>query len=239
MRFFLFILTGFISLHLLLACNKQSINTPVPGVQNGVDTFKNMLALGDSYTIGEAVSDTDRYPVQTTSILRSKGIFFNSPEIIAITGWTTANLLHKLTVSPPVRPSYDIVTLLIGVNNQFQGLSQDTYRTEFTQLINKAIQYACNRSSHVIVLSIPDWGVTPYAIGGLYNQQLIARQIDSFNVINKDVSVQAGVNYIDITGDSRMAANDLSLIAYDGLHFSGKEYRIWAMKLEAVVRMVL
>ena len=239
MRSFLLLLTAFLSLPVLIACNKQNSHTMVPVVQNSADTIKNMLALGDSYTIGQSVPDTDRYPVQTASILKTKGVFFNLPEIIAITGWTTANLLNKLSTSPPVRQSYDIVTLLIGVNNQFQGLSQDVYHTEFTLLINKAILYAGNRKNHVIVLSIPDWGVTPFAISGHYDQQLIARQIDSFNVINHDVSVQAGVNYINITGDSRMAANDLSLIANEGLHFSGKEYHIWAMKLEAIIRAVL
>jgi lysophospholipase L1-like esterase len=173
--------------------------------------------------------------VQTVNILSAENIHFTTPEIIARTGWTTADLVNAIKNSPPKFPSYDVVTLLIGVNNQYQGLSQDQYKTEFTTLLNTAIQYAGNHNKRVIVLSIPDYSVTPFAKGT--DTAYIARQIAAFNLINKNISLQAGVNYLDITADTRLAATDTSLIAYDGLHPSGKEYKIWAESLSGIIKM--
>jgi lysophospholipase L1-like esterase len=201
------------------------------------DTISTYLALGDSYTIGQSVAADDRYPVQTIQLLFNDSIKFDPPEIIAQTGWTTANLLNRINSSPPTKTTYDIVTLLIGVNNQYQGLSQDQYRIEFTTLLNKAIQFAGNKTNRVIVLSIPDYSVTPYAAN--YDKLKISTQIDSFNLINKAVSLAADVGYLDITASTRMAATDTTLIAYDGLHPSGKEYSKWAAWLAPMIKEAL
>jgi len=200
-------------------------------------TLKSFLALGDSYTIGQSVSETDRFPVQTIKYLNAQGFNFSAAEIIAHTGWTTGNLLSSLAGAAPVNPTYDIVTLLIGVNNQYQHKTEQEYADEFLILLNKAIQYAGNNKKRVIVLSIPDYSVTPYASGS--DKALIAKEIDEFNAINKKIAMQAAVNYIDITGFTRMAATNASLIATDGLHPSGIEYAIWANQLLPVVKIAL
>ncbi|MGG9961088.1 GDSL-type esterase/lipase family protein [Ferruginibacter sp. SUN106] len=221
--------------YLLLACKKQNIVTPPPQVITG--SYKTYLALGDSYTIGQSVTEAERFPSQTVSLLKIDSINFNAPEYIATTGWTTGNLINAINATPPARASYDFVTLLIGVNNQYQGRSQVEYATEFTSLLNTAIQFAGNRPYRVAVLSIPDWSVTPFANG--QNKALIAKQIDSFNIINKQIALAKSANYIDITASTRMAATDPSLVATDGLHPSGKEYNKWAVLLAAVIKSKL
>ncbi len=195
------------------------------------------LALGDSYTIAQSVPSTESYPVQTVNILSAENVHFITPEIIARTGWTTTDLLNKIKSSPPQQSSYDIVTLLIGVNNQYQHLSEDQYKTEFRTLLNKAIQYANNNKKRVIVLSIPDYSITPFAQGS--DTANITQQINLFNQINRTISLQAGVNYLDITAYTRMAANNRSLVAYDGLHPSGKEYAIWSQDLATLIKTIL
>ncbi|GGA88022.1 lysophospholipase [Puia dinghuensis] len=182
------------------------------------------LALGDSYTIGEAVDSNDRYPVQALHLIADA-----RPEIIATTGWTTGNLLDALAAARPAG-DYQAVSLLIGVNNQYQGRSQAEYREQFIALLKAAIGLAGNRPSHVLVLSIPDYSVTPFARKG--NTARIAAQIDSFNAINSGIAAMYKVNYLDVTTESRKAGADPSLIAADGLHFSGKEYAIWARLME-------
>jgi lysophospholipase L1-like esterase len=220
------------AVYLLLACKKPSKASPAPQVITG--SYKTYLALGDSYTIGQSVTEAERFPAQTVSLLKKDTINFNAPEYIATTGWTTGNLINAINTTPPAKASYDFVTLLIGVNNQYQGRSQAEYATEFAALLNTAIQYAGNRANRVAVLSIPDWSVTPFANG--QNKALIAKQIDSFNVINKQITLAKSVNYIDITPSTRMAATDPSLVATDGLHPSGKEYSKWAALLAAVIK---
>lgn len=183
------------------------------------------LALGDSYTIGESVLTAENFPNQTAQLLRNRGYDFKSPEIVATTGWTTDELqtnINNRTFSAP----YDVVTLLIGVNNQYRGRSVDTYKPEFENLLKQAIQFAGGKTEHVIVLSIPDWGITPFAAGRDRGQ--IAREIDEYNNANKAISEKYKVNYIDITPWTREAANDLSLVAADGLHPSAKEYKRWS-----------
>jgi lysophospholipase L1-like esterase len=194
------------------------------------------LALGDSYTIGQSVADSLRYPVQAVKLLRKDSVNAQPPLIVAVTGWTTTDLLNRLNSSPP-GTDYDWVTLLIGVNNQYRGWSQAQYRTEFTQLLQKSIVYAGNRNYRVTVLSIPDYSVTPFAAG--LDRGLIARQIDSFNAINKQVTQSFGAKYVDVTPSSRQAATDPSLIATDSLHFSGKEYAKWAAQLAPVLKQAL
>ncbi|MDB5224317.1 MAG: lysophospholipase [Chitinophagaceae bacterium] len=187
---------------------------------------KTYLALGDSYTIGQSVSSVDRFPNQTVFLLRGLHIKIDDPKIIATTGWTTKNLLDAL-LSTNLPTNYDVVSLLIGVNNQYQGRSIEEYKTEFTLLLDRAIQYANNRPTHVFVLSIPDYSVMPFANG--LDKAKIAAEIDQFNAANKIISLQLGVNYLNITAISR--ENDPEFIGGDGLHPSGKEYYRWAQLL--------
>jgi lysophospholipase L1-like esterase len=236
MRRILVITLSFAAAYLLLACKKHNVTAYVAPQISPV-LYKNYLALGDSYTIGQSVAAAERFPAQTINILSKDSLSFNVPEYIAQTGWTTRNLISAINTSPPSKTTYDFVTLLIGVNNQYQGRSQTEYATEFTELLNTAIQYAGNRVKRVAVLSIPDWSVVPFANGR--DRALIALQIDSFNVINKQITLAKGVNYIDITPSTRMAATDLSLVATDGLHPSGKEYNKWAVLLAAVIKSAL
>lgn len=183
------------------------------------------LALGDSYTIGEDVAEDERFPAQLVGRLRADGWpTLESPEIVATTGWTTAELQGALAAAPP-RGRFDLVTLLIGVNNQYRGLPLEQYRREFEALLDAAIVYAGERREGVIVVSIPDWGVTPFAQGR--DRARIASEIDSYNRANRDAAVRERVNYVDITPISRRAADDPGLIASDGLHPSGAMYRLW------------
>ncbi len=208
---------------------------PVPA-SNADTTYKNYLALGDSYTIGQSVSEAERFPEQTVQLLKSQTIKIGNPYIIATTGWTTGDLIDAINKNPPPN-NYSAVTLLIGVNNQFQGRSIDEYKTQFTLLLNRSIQFAEGKPSHVFVLSIPDYSVTPFARN--YDTAKIAREIDAFNLANKNISVQLGVNYLDITPISREAKNDPSLIANDGLHPSGLQYKRWAALLAPLMKPFL
>lgn len=195
------------------------------------------LALGDSYTIGESVDPADRYPVQAARLLNGTDhLSCQDPDIIAVTGWTTGNLLDAIAQVKP-GSTYRMVSLLIGVNNQYQGRSQAEYRDQFTQLLQKSILLAGHDPSHVLVLSVPDYSVTPF--GRTRDTSLIAAQIDSFNAINHSLAADYKVHYIDITAESRKAASDTSLIAADGLHFSGKEYRTWAKLMEPAMKEIL
>jgi lysophospholipase L1-like esterase len=204
-------------------------------VQTIADSLsKSFLALGDSYTIGESVTAAERFPAQTVALLRTQGISVADPQYIARTGWTTADLQSAINQST-LQSKYDLVTLLIGVNDQYQGMDTAGYRTRFTQLLQKSIQLAANNISHVFVLSIPDYGVTPFGGGSAK----ISKEIDNFNAINKQVTLAFHVTYVDITTISRGAATDQTLTANDGLHPSGKQYNSWAMKLENTMLPVL
>ena len=175
------------------------------------------LALGDSYTIGESVAEPDRWPNQ---LARALGI--PQPEIIAKTGWTTDELNAAIDKADPKGP-YSLVTLLIGVNNQSRGRDAEQYRREFAGLLQRAIRFAGGNAQHVIVVSIPDWGVTPFAKGR--DLLKIGAEIDYFNRINREETQKANARYVDITPISRRA--DPSLIAADGLHPSAKMYAEW------------
>ena len=182
------------------------------------------LALGDSYTIGESVAENERWPNQLAALLSEKNIQ-TDVTIIARTGWTTSELWQGIQADPP-RGKYDLVSLLIGVNNQYRGYDINKYRDEFRFLLEKTIEYAGGKPEHVILLSIPDWGVTPFASGR--DRDKIANDIDAFNLINLDESKKMGVHYVDVTLASREALNDPGLVAGDGLHPSGKMYAEWA-----------
>lgn len=183
------------------------------------------LALGDSYTIGEAVSADERWPVRLAALLRARGIAVAEPEIVARTGWTTDELSDGIDAAHPRGP-FDLVTLLIGVNNQYRGRSSTEYRSQFGQLLARAIAFSGGRADHVIVLSIPDWGVTPFAAGR--DRTRIAREIDELNAISREEALRAGARYVDVTAISRRAAHEPGLVAHDGLHPSAPMYDEWA-----------
>ncbi|WP_460672954.1 SGNH/GDSL hydrolase family protein [Larkinella ripae] len=195
------------------------------------------LALGDSYTIGESVPAADRWSVQLAGLLRKDGVDLGDPDLIARTGWTTAELSDAIKSSGNQK-TYALVSLLIGVNNQYRGQDVGRYRTEFQALLKTATRFAGNQPGRVFVLSIPDWGVTPYAAGAGRDRSQIAKEIDAFNAVAQEECQKAGIAYVDITPISR-TATDATQIADDGLHFSGKQYRQWAEKSLPVVKKLL
>lgn len=186
------------------------------------------LALGDSYTIGEGVAASQRYPVLLTEALRATGVPLDDPLIVAQNGWTTDELNDGLNAANP-QGTFDLVTLLIGVNNQFRGRDVGEYRLEFRGLLQRAIAYAGGDTSRVIVLSIPDWSVMP-AAGGM-DELKIASEIDAFNAVNRDETIKAGARYVNVTEISRLAIEDFELVARDGLHPTGRMYKLWVEKI--------
>ncbi len=197
-----------------------------------------VLALGDSYTVGERVGAEERWPVRLAIALRAGGLDIQDTLIVAKTGWTVAELAAGIDDASPHGP-YDLVTLLIGVNDQYRGGSAEGYRAPFVALFNRAKQFAAGRAAHVIVLSIPDWGVTPFAAASGQDRTQIAREIDAFNAINRDEAMKAGARYVDVTAVSRRALREPDLLAADGLHPSGKLYAEWVKLLLPVAREVL
>lgn len=184
------------------------------------------LALGDSYTIGESVALSESFPYLFAAQLRTQGLSVANPKIIAKTGWTTDELQAAIQAES-LTQNFDFVTLLIGVNNQYRGYSRDTYRKEFKELLHTAIGFAGGNKKRVFVISIPDWGVTPFGLSSGKSTKTIADEIDAFNAINKEETLTMEVSYIDITPDSKKAATNVSLMAKDGLHPSGKMYSQW------------
>jgi lysophospholipase L1-like esterase len=193
------------------------------------------LALGDSYTIGESVSEAERWPIQLAELLRADGVTVEVT-IIARTGWTVDELWQAIQANPP-EGTYDLVTLLIGVNDQYRGYPVDGYCEDFRFMLGKAIEYAGGNPDHVVVLSIPDWGFTPFA--ATKDTEPISQQIDEFNAVNLEETRSAGAHYVDVTLISRMGMDDFDLIAGDRLHPSGKMYAMWAAKTLPVVRDIL
>ena len=183
------------------------------------------LALGDSYTIGESVPLEKNFPHQVVALLRKEKVNIDDPAIVAKTGWTTDELQEQLSRVRLAVP-FDFVTLLIGVNNQYRGRSEKEYAQQFEELLQQAIGYAGDKTNLVIVLSIPDWGVTPFAKDR--NRTEIAKEIDAFNAINEKIAKKYKVHYINITAFTREASTDKTLVAEDGLHPSAKDYARWA-----------
>lgn len=194
------------------------------------------LSLGDSYTIGESVSASDRWSVQLAGLLRKNGVDVADPDIIARTGWTTAELQEAIKATENQK-TYDLVSLLIGVNNQYRGQSQDRYRTEFRALLQTATRFAGGNTKHVFALSIPDWSASPYAQGR--NQNQIADAIDAFNAIARQECQAVGIAFIDITPLTRQATGNDTQFASDGLHYSGQQMRQWADMALPVVEKLL
>ncbi|HXF85662.1 MAG TPA: SGNH/GDSL hydrolase family protein [Anaerolineales bacterium] len=194
------------------------------------------LALGDSYTIGESVAEPDRWSNQLADLLAAKLERRVEVTLIARTGWTVDELWQGIQTSN-IEPPYDLVSLLIGVNDQYRGYPVEGYREDFRFMLGKAIEFAGGDPKRVVVLSIPDWGVMPFAAGR--NRERIAQEIDAFNAVNREETEKAGARYVDITSISRDAIADPSLIAEDGLHPSGKMYALWAEKVLRVALKIL
>ncbi len=187
--------------------------------------MKTYLALGDSYTIGEKVLVEENFPNQTVALLNGK---LSIPQIIATTGWTTDELDAAITAAN-ITTTFDIVSLLIGVNNQYRERTVNNFEIEFEHLVQRAIAFANNNSTHVVVLSIPDWGVTPFAEGR--DSKKIATEIDAYNLVCKRAAQKFNTHFIDITTAQRLDGNKEEFLAADKLHPSGKEYKKWAERL--------
>ena len=212
------------------------LQTSISGCMNEVKTVKpelpgeeiTFLSLGDSYTIGESVAENERWPVQLADSLRGEGFRIDDPVIVARTGWTTGELIDGIDKAGLSGP-YDLVSLLIGVNNQYRGGDPEIFRKEFVELLGISISLAGNNEGKVFVLTIPDWGVTPFANGR--DNASISREIDIFNTIVTEESLNAGIQCFDITDISRRASHDTTLVARDGLHPSGEMYSQWVERI--------
>ena len=184
------------------------------------------LALGDSYTIGEGVPESGRWPMQLASALRADGIAMADPQIIARTGWTTDELDDAITAAAPL-DGFDFASLLIGVNNQYRDRDLDEYRVQFAALLWRAVGFVGGRPDRVLVLSIPDWGVTPFAARSGRDSDAIAQAIDAFNTVAREACVLRGIRFVDITATSRTHGAEPRMLAEDGLHPSAAMYAEW------------
>jgi lysophospholipase L1-like esterase len=213
----------------LMGCTEPMEQAPPPSAAR-------FLALGDSYTIGEGVAEDARWPMQLAARLRQHGAAIDTPEIIARTGWTTDDLARALDQRRPRGP-YDLVTLLIGVNDQYGGRAVEEYRPKFRALLGRAIELAGGRVAHVIVVSIPDWSVTPFATR--FDAAEIAQEIARYNALNREEAQRAGAPYVDITPSTRTAGADRTLLAQDGLHPSARMYAAWVQLILPAARVAL
>ena len=208
---------------------------PLPVSSSGGARF---LALGDSYTIGEGVAAEERWPDQLAVALRKHGIPIHDPEIIARTGWTTDELSVAIAAQP-LHPPYALVTLLIGVNNQYRGRDADNYRVEFRNLLERAIALAGDHPQRVMVISIPDWGVTRFGLASGRDRARIARELDAFNVANAQIAATLQARHVDVTAASRAGGERADLLIADGLHPSAAMYRRWLALIQPQAQIAL
>jgi lysophospholipase L1-like esterase len=201
--------------------------SPAPRASRAANRSLRYLALGDSYTIGEGVSRSDTWPVQLAELIRQQGAAVGEPQIIARTGWTVAELESALDAGAPKGP-FDLVTLLIGVNDQYRGGDPETYRPQLTKMLARAVALAGASPQRVVVLSIPDWGVTPFAQQSGRRPAEISAANDHFNAVAQEETARAGVWFVDVTTASRRAGTTPALRAPDGLHYSREMYGEWA-----------
>lgn len=213
--------------------------TPCNAQETATSAGLRYLALGDSYTIGESVAEDQRWPVQLVKLLGEQRIQVSSPEIIAETGWTTGELLEAIELAQPAGDRH-LVTLLIGVNNQYRGMEIEEYRVEFEKLLKLAVNYAQGKSDRVLVLSIPDYGLTPFiAKRPERKPKQIAEELNAFNAAAKAITRQHGAHFVDITSVSRERGSEKEMLAKDGLHPSGAMYALWAEAALPVAAKIL
>ena len=193
----------------------------------GINTSK-FLALGDSYTIGASVTVDERWPVQFLNELKLYTSAIDTLQIIATSGWRVDQLKYGMDNSN-LEPPYGLVSLLIGVNNQYQGQNANDFRPEFIEILEKSLKLVNNRKERFFVISIPDWGASPYGL--VFDRAKVSKEIDEFNSVVKEESEKRGLRYFDITAISRRALIDRTLIASDGLHPSGEMYKLWVDKM--------
>jgi lysophospholipase L1-like esterase len=203
------------------------------------ETRMSYLALGDSYTIGESVAPADRWPVKLAEALRADGIVIDDPKIIAATGWTTDELSAAIDAAEPLGDDYALVSLLIGVNNQYRGRTADDYVREFATLLERAIGFAGRRADRVLVLAIPDWGVTPFAAQSGRDIAVISRELDAYNAAAAKICADRGVAFVDIAPVSRTRGAEAAMLADDGLHPSAAMYAEWTRLALPAVRHLL
>jgi lysophospholipase L1-like esterase len=196
------------------------------GTVTTVSASPRFLALGDSYTIGEGVADSERWPAQLVAVLHRDGVVLDAPEIVARTGWTSDELDDAMD-RHAFHPPYALVTLLIGVNNQYRGRDVSNYREEFRDLLQRAIGFSGNRPQHVIVVSIPDWGRTRFGRDSGRDLHQVAAEIDAYNAANKEIAAELNVRYADVTPVSRDGGDRIDMLVGDGLHPSAVMYRRW------------
>lgn len=195
------------------------------------------LALGDSYTIGEGVEPAGRWPMQLAAALRDIGVAVDDPTIIATTGWTTDELEAGIDADAPQGP-FELVSLLIGVNDQYRGRGVDEYRPRFTALLQRALAFAGDRAPRVLVLSIPDWGVTPYAVASGRDRVQIGQELDAYNAAAAAICAEHDVAFVDITDLSRQLGGESVMLAEDGLHPSAAMYTLWHQRAFEVTRVL-
>jgi lysophospholipase L1-like esterase len=228
-KIYFVLLAAIISTNLLLA--QSNLNQ----MQS---TKKTYLALGDSYTIGEGVVSEKNFPQQLKDKLSEEGLNFELTKIIAKTGWTTDELKNGINDAEIKGQTFDLVTLLIGVNNQYRGRPVENYRKEFEELLQDAIAFAGGKSKKVIVLSIPDWGITPFAQNKGVNQEKVAKEIDAYNAAKLETCGKLQVKYVNITDAYRAYGADREMLAEDDLHPSEMVYRDWAQKLVEEIKKI-
>ena len=221
---------------LFISCNTSSEKAVPEEKQTTLEESLTYLALGDSYTIGESVAEEARWPLQLADSLREKGVEIEKPKIIAKTGWTTGDLLAGMDAQLQENKQYDLVSILIGVNNQYQGRSIEEYEQELEVIFNRAIARSKTGNSGVFAVSIPDYGATPF---GASKAEEIAKEIEEFNAVFKKIAEANNVAFYNITPVSKRAKNEPALVAEDGLHPSGKMYSLWVSEfLEEVAKKI-
>ena len=228
--------TSLLAVFLIFSCTKEGdLPLSFPQTSETQDTIS-YLALGDSYTIGQSVDSTERFPVQLVDSLRRRGYFTDNLRIIAKTGWTTTSLQNAILAAELEKDlPFDLLTLLIGVNNQFVGAPLSAYKGEFLSLLQQCIAFSGNRPDRILVLSIPDYSITPFgqALSGSKQDSI---ELEAFNAANDSICNTLGITRLDITDISREAVVDPSLLASDGLHPSGKMYTDW---VEEMIPLIL
>jgi len=205
---------------------------------NAASRARRFLALGDSYTIGEGICARERWPQQVVDALRAEGASIDDPQIIAVTGWTTDELaagMRAVALTPP----YDIVSLGIGVNNQYRGRDIDEYREQLGALLERAVHLAGDRPRQVMMISIPDWGVTRFASEHGHDSAAVAGALDSYNAVAREETLRVGAHWADVTTLSRACGNEEGMLATDGLHPSAAQYTLWTQRLLPLGRTLL